>query len=173
VPNLRENRCPLSSQKKRQPLWKYGEFLRSYLYMLIILINFIGVFNSMWIFRNTSLPNLKIGLPSLINIAFLWLAKVIRYNIISKSKKVKCTIVQALGLCTERTAHRGSRGIALLIHDHSTRRGWGVRVTPRPLFTRERLGTHCTGGWVDPRAGLDRCGKSRPNRDSMLGPSSP
>jgi hypothetical protein len=23
-------------------------------------------------------------------------------------------------------------------------------------------GTHCTGGWVGPRAGLDKCGKSRP-----------
>jgi len=27
--------------------------------------------------------------------------------------KVKCTLVQALRLCTGRTAHRGSRGIAL------------------------------------------------------------
>jgi len=26
----------------------------------------------------------------------------------------------------------------------------------------ERTGTHCTGGWVDPRVGLDDCGKSRP-----------
>ena len=25
----------------------------------------------------------------------------------------------------------------------------------------KRPGTHCIGGWVDPRAGLDRCGKSR------------
>ena len=31
--------------------------------------------------------------------------------------------------------HRGSRGIALLFHDHGTRKGWGVSVTPRPLFT--------------------------------------
>jgi len=38
-------------------------------------------------------------------------------------KKVKCTLVQALKLCTGRTAHRGSRGIALLFHDHSTRKG--------------------------------------------------
>ena len=37
--------------------------------------------------------------------------------------------------CTGRTAHRGSRGIALLFLDHGTRRGWGVTVTPRPLFT--------------------------------------
>jgi hypothetical protein len=28
--------------------------------------------------------------------------------------KVKCTLVQALRLCTGHTAHRGSRGIALL-----------------------------------------------------------
>jgi len=48
--------------------------------------------------------------------------------------KVKCTLVQALRLCTGRTAHRGSRGIALLFHNHGTRRGWGVSVTPRPLL---------------------------------------
>jgi len=50
-------------------------------------------------------------------------------------KKVKCTLVQALRFCTGRTAHRGSRDIALLFLDHGTRRGWGVSVTPRPLFT--------------------------------------
>jgi len=37
--------------------------------------------------------------------------------------KVKCTLVQALRLWTGHTAHRGSRGIALLFHDHGTRRG--------------------------------------------------
>jgi hypothetical protein len=37
-----------------------------------------------------------------------------------KVNKVKCTLVQALRLCTGRTAHRGSRGIALLFHDHGT-----------------------------------------------------
>ena len=31
--------------------------------------------------------------------------------------KVKVALVQALRLCTGRTAHRGSRGIALLFHD--------------------------------------------------------
>jgi hypothetical protein len=30
---------------------------------------------------------------------------------------------------------------------------------------RERRGTHCTGGWVGPR---DRCGKSRPPRETQL-----
>jgi hypothetical protein len=47
----------------------------------------------------------------------------------------KCTLVQGLGLCTDRTARRGSRNIALLFHDHGTRKGWGVSVTPRPLVT--------------------------------------
>ena len=51
--------------------------------------------------------------------------------------EVKCTLVQALRLCTGRTAHRGSRGIALTFHDHGTKRGWGVSVMPRLLFTPE------------------------------------
>jgi hypothetical protein len=33
---------------------------------------------------------------------------------------------------------------------------------PRPLYPQVRPGTHCTGGWVGPRAGLDVCEKSRP-----------
>ena len=49
--------------------------------------------------------------------------------------KVKCTLVQALRLCTGRTAHRGSRGIALPCHDHGTKRRWGVSLTHRPIFT--------------------------------------
>jgi len=48
---------------------------------------------------------------------------------------VKVTLVQALRLCTGRTARRGGGGIAVLFHDHGTRRGWEVSVTPRPLFT--------------------------------------
>jgi len=37
--------------------------------------------------------------------------------------KVKCTLVQALRLCTGCTAHRGSTGIAVPFLDHGTRRG--------------------------------------------------
>jgi hypothetical protein len=44
------------------------------------------------------------------------------YNILSIGK-VKCNLVQALRLCTGRSAHSGSRGIALFFHDHGTRRG--------------------------------------------------
>ena len=49
--------------------------------------------------------------------------------------KVKCTLVQVLRLCTGRMTHKENRGIALLFHDHGTRREWGVSVTPWPLFT--------------------------------------
>ena len=51
--------------------------------------------------------------------------------------------------------------------------GWVVNATHRPPYPRERPGTHCIGGWVDPRAGLNGSGKSRPHRDSIPGPSSP
>jgi hypothetical protein len=37
-----------------------------------------------------------------------------------------------------------------------------VNATPRPLYTQERPGTHFVGGCVGPRAGLDGCGKPRP-----------
>ena len=49
--------------------------------------------------------------------------------------------------------------------------GWS---TPRPgrFASRERPGTHLIGGWVDPRARLDGCVKSRPHRDSIPRPSS-
>jgi len=36
----------------------------------------------------------------------------------------------------------------------------GQRHAPTAL-PRERPGTHCIGGWVDPRAGQDGCGKFR------------
>ena len=44
--------------------------------------------------------------------------------------KKKCTLVQALRLCTGRTAHRGSRRIALPSHDHGTRTGEGSASRP-------------------------------------------
>jgi len=45
-----------------------------------------------------------------------------KYTMVFIIIKVKVTLVHALRLCTGRTAHRGSRGIALLFHDHGTRR---------------------------------------------------
>ena len=74
--------------------------------------------------------------------------------------KVKVTLVQGLRLCIGRTSRKGNRGIALM-----TTALEGVRGqlhAPAALYPRERTDTHCTGGWVGPRAGLDSCGKSRP-----------
>ena len=39
---------------------------------------------------------------------------------------------------------------------------WVSNATPRPLYPWERLSTHCIGGWVGPRAGLDGCWKFSP-----------
>ena len=64
--------------------------------------------------------------------------------------KVKCSR-HMLGV-----AHTVGRGIALLFHDRGTR-SWvsGQQHAPAALNPRERPGTHFTGGWVGPRAGLD------------------
>jgi hypothetical protein len=41
--------------------------------------------------------------------------------------------------------------------------GLVVKAAPRPpLPSGKRAGTHCKGGWVGPRIGLDGCEKSRP-----------
>jgi hypothetical protein len=65
--------------------------------------------------------------------------------------------IALLRLCTGRTAHRESRGIALLFHDHGTRNGERSASRPGRSLLPGRSGTHCTGGWLGPRAGLDRC----------------
>ena len=77
-------------------------------------------------------------------------------------KKGKVHPVQALRLCTGRTAHRGSISTDLLFPDHGTRRGEGSGSRPGRFYPRERPSAHCTGGWVGPRAGLDGCGKLHP-----------
>ena len=38
----------------------------------------------------------------------------------------------------------------------------GQLHAPAALPPGKRAGTHCIRGWVGPRAGLDRCGKTRP-----------
>jgi hypothetical protein len=41
--------------------------------------------------------------------------------------------------------------------------GWVVNPMPRPLYPPgKRPGTHCTGGWLGARDGLDECGKISP-----------
>ena len=48
----------------------------------------------------------------------------------------------------------------------------GQQQATSALYSRERPGTHCAGGWVDLRAGLNGR-KISPRRDSIPGPSSP
>jgi len=47
------------------------------------------------------------------------------------------------------------------------------RHAPAALPTGKRSGTHCIGGWVGPRAGLDGCGKSSPTRSGIWSPDRP
>jgi hypothetical protein len=57
------------------------------------------------------------------------------YTMSSSKGKGKAHPCKALRLCTGRTAHRGSRGVAPPFHDDGTRRGWGVSITHQLLFT--------------------------------------
>jgi hypothetical protein len=59
--------------------------------------------------------------------------------------------------------HRAGRELQLYsFFNVAARWGWMVSATPRPLGLRERVpGTYCTGGWVGPRASLDRCGEEK------------
>jgi hypothetical protein len=69
-------------------------------------------------------------------------------NGVLKAKAVPLHATKALGW-------RG--GIAITHSPPRHQMGWVVSVTPRPRFRpwERTLDTHCTGGWVGPRAGLD------------------
>ena len=69
---------------------------------------------------------------------------------VCKKVKVKCALLQALRLSTDRTVRKGSRGIVLLFLDHGPRRGWGVNVTAWPLFTpgKDPVPIVQEAGWV-------------------------
>jgi hypothetical protein len=47
----------------------------------------------------------------------------------------------------------------------------GVNVIPRPLYALKWPGSHCIGGWVGPRADLDKCEKYRLHRNWIPRPS--
>jgi hypothetical protein len=101
----------------------------------------------------------------------------------TKAEQIPNRRFKKLGWCSEVKQSRytpwrrlgGEEVYLLLIHDLGTRWGWVVSVTPRSRFTPgERTpGTHWTGGWVGPRAGLDKedrgkllcpCRGSKPDR---------
>ena len=87
--------------------------------------------------------------------------------------KVKCTLVQALMLCTGLTAHRGSRGIALLFHGHGTRRAEGLASRSGLFYPgKDPVPIVQEAGWAPGRV---RTGAENLalHRDSIPGPSRP
>jgi len=50
----------------------------------------------------------------------------------------------------------------------SDRWGWVIIATPWLLYLWQRPDTHCIGGWVGPRAGLDVCGNPHLHWDMIL-----
>jgi hypothetical protein len=73
------------------------------------------------------------------------------------------------GKILPRTGHKGPEGEKMCklysFFNLGFRLGWVFNATLRPLYPRKGPGSQCTGGWVGPRAGLDRCGKSRSHMD--------
>jgi hypothetical protein len=56
---------------------------------------------------------------------------------------------------TPMQAQVGGEGIAPTHSQSGNRRRWVVSTTLRPLYPRERPGTHCIEGWMGLGAGLD------------------
>ena len=91
----------------------------------------------------------------------------LRYSVIETVNiKVKFTLEQAT------KAQKWSRDSSIFLN-FGARWGWVVNAMPRSLYSRERPGTHCIGGRVGPRAGLDGCGKSRPPPIGIRSPDGP
>jgi hypothetical protein len=77
-----------------------------------------------FIFRNTycSFSGQIEMVASVVNmVARSW--ALLQSKVMEPKYKVKCTLVQAMRLCTGHTVHRGTRGIDLPFYDHGTRRG--------------------------------------------------
>jgi len=93
----------------------------------------------------------------------LWLS----YPCISDKIKVNFTLEQA-------TKAQGGVQVQLYsVLNFSARWRRVVNATPWPLYPQGRLGTHCIGGWVGPRASLDGCRKTCLHWVSIPRPSSP
>jgi hypothetical protein len=77
-----------------------------------------------------------------------------QYQSVKKLKLSQYTPLRRLG---------GEEVYLLRILDLGTRWGWVVSVTSRPHFSPgvRTPGTHCTGGWVGPRAGLDTMARGK------------
>ena len=83
-----------------------------------------------------------------------------------KCRDLCCSVNKGKGKILPRADHEGSEGEQLYGSTLSSASALveGRWSTPRPgRFTPGKdPGTHCTGGWVGPRAGLDGCGKILP-----------
>ena len=90
------------------------------------------------------------------------------------SLSVPCNYVEQVSRLLQVTkALRVSKVIAVLFLGlRHTRSGGGSARRPGRLYPRERPGTHFTGGWAGPRAGLDGQKISSPTGFDP-GPSSP
>jgi hypothetical protein len=72
---------------------------------------------------------------------------------------------RAPAVCAQNRPRRPKGGVHLQLYFFfNLGARWSGWSTPRPgrFNPRGRPGIHCRGGWVSPRVGLDRCGKSRP-----------
>ena len=75
---------------------------------------------------------------------------------------------------TGRKGPRWIRGIGLVFHDHDTKRGWVVSVTPRPPLPPGKARYPLYRRLDRPESRSERVRKtSPPHRDSIPGPSSP
>jgi len=94
----------------------------------------------------------------------------------SRTECILYTMVKVKVKLTLEEATKDQKGLQVQLYsflNFGARWRWVVNATPRPLYSRERPGTYCIGGWVGPRAGVDGYGKSRPHRNSIPGPPSP
>ena len=99
-----------------------------------------------------------------------------RYNIVSKPVTAVCAVLLLLvivhcaqsqnavsrkGKVHHRTGHESTEreySYSCTLSLTSALEGVGGQRHAPPLYPRERPGTHCVGGWVGRRSGLDRCG---------------
>ena len=80
-----------------------------------------------------------------------------------KKPTVKVKVNFALQQTTK--AQSGSKYISILPSTSALERRWVANATSQPLYPLERADSNFIEGWVGPRAGLDGCRKSRPQRD--------
>jgi hypothetical protein len=82
----------------------------------------------------------------------------VRYRIVPKVKVKSLCLTKHHAMKT----YWGSGRIAPCSLNLVTRLRLVVSFTPRPLYPRERSSdTHCIGGWMGPRAGLDRVARRK------------